>query len=403
MTPQPTFPTLPEKSSFFLPEGRAYLDNAATTMKPRVVVKAINEWYEQLNANIHRGFYPRSIAATRAYEETRQRIAHFLKTTPDHILFTSGTTDSLNLLSWMLRDRLDHESEIVVTPLEHHANLVPWQEAARATGARLLMARLAEDGTLDVESIKELLSTRTRIVAITHVSNVTGEVVKLDNIIPLVRATAPHAFLVIDGAQAVPHLPVNLTRLACDAYAWSGHKAYGPTGTGVLYLRDLSLRPARTGGDMIDDVTDTEALFAEAEPRRFEAGTPNLAGIHGLGAAITFLDGIGMEAVWQHGQHLLNEAWRRLSKLGVTFIGPHPRSGRRAPLLTFTLKAPPHDAAELLAETGVDVRAGMHCAHPLHRRLKLPGTIRASFGLSNDLDDVAQLVKGVERVMEVFP
>jgi len=396
----PTKGCLPTKDDFLLPAGRAYLDSAATTMKPRVVVDAVQRWYAALNANIHRGLYPRSLQASEAYEETRRKIARFLNTPARHLIFTSGTTDSLNLLAQMLEERLGEGDEILLTPLEHHANIIPWQEAARQRGAKVVFSGINKDGTLDVEGFRRALTPHTRVVAITHVSNVTGEVLPLDELIPAARAAG--AFVVVDGAQAVPHLPVDLGALGCDAYAWSGHKAYGPTGTGVLYLKDLSLRPARTGGDMIDDVTEHEATFAEDGPRRFEAGTPNLAGIHGLGAAITFLEAVGMEQVWEHGQHLLMSAWKELGKLGVRFLGPPPETGRRAPLLTFTLDAPPHDAAELLAEHGVDVRAGMHCAHPLHRRLGLNGTIRASFGLSNDDEDVARLVRAVKSVLEAF-
>jgi cysteine desulfurase/selenocysteine lyase len=382
-----------------------YLDNAATTHKPRTVLEAMDAFYEQSNANIHRGLYPLSAAATELYEGARQKVARFINAAADHVIFTSGATESINIVahSWGL-EHLKAGDEILLTPLEHHANIVPWQEIARLTGAKLVYCGLNADFTIDIADLKQKMSSKTKILAITHVSNVLGAVTPLADIVPYAKR---HGVVVlVDGAQAVPHMRVDVRALGCDAYAFSGHKMLGPTGTGVLYLSSelMRMRPCKTGGDMIDDVTEQGAVFAEKEPRRFEAGTPNIAGAIGLAAAVEYLEAIGIEKVHAHELHLLEQAWKGLSAIkGVTLYGPPP-SPERAGVLAFAVAGVhPHDVAQILADEGVCIRTGKLCAHPLHYRMKLPeGTCRASFYLYNTEEDVEALIHGVKKVIEVF-
>ncbi len=384
-----------------LKEGLHYLDNAATTQKPRAVIEAVKRFYETENATVHRGLYPLSVEATKRFERARGVVADFIGAPTENVIFTSGTTDSINLVAQALP--LKRGDEILLTPHEHHANIVPWQQLAKRTGAKVVWCGLNEDLTLDLDDLQKKLTRKTKVLAITHVSNVLGIVNPLDRIIPHAREHG--TFVLVDGAQAVQHLDVNVRKLDCDAYAFSGHKLYGPTGIGVLYLKSLTLAPARTGGDMIDDVTEEEARFAEGEPRRFEAGTPNLAGVAGLAAAIGYLRGIGMGNIHANEETLLRHAWDALKQLPrVRLLGPAPGSEMRAGILTFTIdRVPPHDLAELLARRGVCIRAGKHCAHPLHYRLGLrEGTNRASFGIYNTKEDVDKLVDGIVQAMDVF-
>jgi cysteine desulfurase/selenocysteine lyase len=382
-----------------------YLDSAATTQKPRAVLQAMDAFYEQSNANIHRGFYPLSAEATELYEEARRRVARFINAAADRVIFTSGATESINMVAhgWGL-EHLEAGDEILLTPLEHHANIVPWQEIARLTGAKLVYCDLNEDFTIDVADLKKRISGKTKILAITHVSNVLGAVTPLAEIVPYAKQQG--VVVLVDGAQAAPHMKVDVKDLGCDAYALSGHKMLGPTGTGVLYLSEalMAMRPCKTGGDMIEDVTEQEAVFAEKEPRRFEAGTPNIAGAVGLAAAVDYLETIGMEKIHAHEQRLLEQAWKGLSAIkGVTLYGPSP-SPERAGVLAFAVAGVhPHDVAQLLADEGVCIRTGKHCAHPLHYRMGLAeGTCRASFYLYNTEEDVEALIRGVKKVIEVF-
>ncbi len=378
-----------------------YLDNAATTQKPAAVINAVRKFYEEECATIHRGLYPLSINATRLYEHARERIAEFIRVPSQHIVFTSGTTDSINLVAQAVP--LKKGDEILLTPHEHHANIVPWQEAAKRAGAKVVWCTLKDDLTLDLQDLKKRINKRTKVLAITQVSNVLGIVNPLKEIVAYAKDEG--AFVLVDGAQAVPHMQVNVNQLGCDAYVFSGHKMYGPTGIGVLYLKDLSLEPARTGGDMINDVTAEGAEFAKNEPRRFEAGTPNMAGVFGLAACVDYLEKVGMGAIHAQEEKLLRRAWDALGSLPrVQLLGPSPDKERRAGILAFTVKGvAPHDVAEILARDGVCIRAGKHCAHPLHYQLGLAeGTNRASFALYNTDEDVDALVAGVEKVTEVF-
>ncbi len=389
-----------ERDFPILQRGIAYLDNAATTQKPRRVIEAVKEFYERRNANIHRAVYALSQEATLAYEEARAKVAALINVEPENLVFTAGCTDSINLVSSSLE--LGRGEEVLLTILEHHANLLPWQEAARRQGARILFAGLRDDLSLDVEDLKRKITKRTRVLAITHVSNVTGGLTPLHEIIPYAKQRG--VTVLVDGAQAVPHLPLDVRGLGCDFYAFSGHKMLGPTGIGCLYVSEehQGMKPYRTGGDMIDDVTEEGAVFAERGPRRFEAGTPNIAGAIGLGAAAEYLAMIGPDHVRDHVAELRELAWRELSRIpSVTLLGPPGKEG--VGVISFTLKGVhPHDVAQILDEEGVCIRSGKHCAHPLMARLGLDGTNRASFYLYNTMNDVARLVNGVKRALEVF-
>jgi cysteine desulfurase/selenocysteine lyase len=379
-------------------EGLTYLDSAATAQVPQQVLDAITRHYEEGHANIHRGFYPLSIRATEEFEAVREKSARLLNAPTDRIILTSGTTDALNMVAWGLT--LNEGDEILLTPHEHHANIVPWHEVAKRTGARVIFCNLNEDLTIDIEDLKAKIGDRTKVLGITHVSNTLGTITPLEQVIP--HAKERGVFVVVDGAQAVAHMKVDVAALGCDAYAFSAHKLYGPTGVGVLYLKDLSLHPYRTGGDMIDDVTEAGAEFACGEPRRFEGGTQNLGGVAGLGAAIDYLEAHGFERISVHGETLLENAWSRLSAMErIVLYGP--RQGR-IPVISFSVEGvPPHDVAEILARDGVCIRAGKHCTHPLHTRLGLAeGTCRVSFGLYNTEEDIDRLLSALEKVRGVF-
>ncbi|MBR9693261.1 cysteine desulfurase [Candidatus Woesearchaeota archaeon] len=384
-----------------LKDGLVYLDNAATTQKPRMVIDAVKGFYEEDYATIHRGLYPLSVTATRHYEAAREKVAELIGVPSNNLIFTSGTTEAINLVAHGLV--LKKGDEILLTPHEHHSNIVPWQEAAKKVGAKVIWCKLNGDLTLDVDDIKKKLTKKTRVLAITHVSNVLGTINPLEEIIP--HAKEHDTFVLVDGAQAVPHMRVHARRLGCDAYAFSSHKMYGPTGIGALFLKDLSLVPLCTGGDMIDDVTQEGSVFAENEPRRFEAGTPNITGAIGFAAAIDYIEKIGYDVIHAHEEQLLRKTWKALEEQPrVHLLGPAPETHRRAGLITFTIEgAPPHDVAEILGRQNVCIRAGKHCAHPLHQYLKLDeGTNRVSFAFYNSEEDVNTLLGALQKVQEVF-
>lgn len=382
-----------------------YLDSAATTQKPRQVLDAMTTFYEHSYANIHRGLYPLSVEATQLYEEARAKVARLVNAPAQQLIFTSGTTESINLVAhgWG-REHLGKGDEILLTPAEHHANIVPWQEAAKLTGAKLVYCDLNKDFTIDITDLKRKINGQTKLLAITHVSNVLGTITPLEEIIPYARQRG--VTVLVDGAQAVPHLTVDVQALGCDFYAFSGHKMLGPTGIGCLYVAKkwMGMMPYRTGGDMIVDVTEQGSEFAEDEPRRFEAGTPNIAGAIGFGAAADYLTMTGLDKINAHSQLLLRKAWDGLSKInGLTLHGSPPSSNRIA-VISFSIKgAHPHDVGQLLGDEGVCIRAGKHCAHPLHYRMGVPeGTNRASFYLYNTEEDVEALIAAVQKVVRMF-
>jgi len=373
----------------------AYLDSAASSQKPRVVIEAMARYYERTHANVHRSIHTLGEEATELYEAARDRVQRFIGAPRrEEVIFTRGTTDGINLLADALGHTLRPGDEILVTEMEHHSNLVPWQMAARLAGAVLRAVPVTDEGSLDLAALDRLLSERTRVVAVTHVSNVLGTVNPVAEICR--RARRVGAVTVVDGAQAAPHLPLDMSALNCDFYVFSGHKVLGPTGIGVLWGRREALErlePTRGGGEMIREVWIDRADWNDL-PWRFEPGTPPIAEAVGLMAAVEYLDKLGMDRVRAHTQRLAREAAEALAALpGVTVYGP--REGRGA-LVSFAVAGVhPHDVAAFLDQEGIAVRAGHHCAQPLMRRLGVVGTTRASFSVFNSSDEVARLVAAV--------
>ena len=382
-----------------------YLDSAATSQKPQVVLDAITDFYETANANPHRGAYALSVEATDRYDGARRRIAKFLGLEDsDSLIFTRGTTEALNLVaaSWG-RTNMQAGDEIVITALEHHANFVPWQQLALEKSAVLKICELTSDGRLDLDSLSRLITLKTRLVAFNHVSNALGTINPIDQIVRIAREQSD-AVIVCDGAQAVPHLNVDFDKLGVDFYAFSGHKMCGPMGIGgLMSRRDLldAMPPYQMGGDMIEFVYDDRTTW-NSLPHKFEAGTPNAADAAGLAAAVEYLDAIGMDNVQRHEKALITEAYDRLSRIeGITLFGPDisVRSG----VVSFILEdVHPHDLATILDGENVCIRAGHHCAQPLMRRLDVAATARASFYIYNDSSDIDALVDGVMKAKEIF-
>ena len=389
------FPILERRINY---KKLVYLDSAATSQKPRQVLHALSEYYEEHNANIHRGVHRLAEEATAAYEGARGKVARFLGA-PDTtgLIFTRGTTESINLVAYARgRKTLREGDEILLTEAEHHSNLVPWQLAAQATGAKLRFIPIREDGTLDMEEAVRLIGPRTKLVGCIHASNVLATINPVRKLAELAHEAG--ALMLVDGAQSAPHLPVDVEALGCDFFACSGHKMLGPTGVGVLWGRTEILEnmdPFLGGGEMIREVQLDHSTYNDL-PYKFEAGTMNIAQAVGLGAAVDYLNDLGMENVREHERRLGEYAYRRLSELeGVTIYGP--KEGRTG-LVSFSLPdVHPHDISQLLNEEGVAIRSGHHCAQPLMRRLGVTATARASFYLYNTEEEVDALVEALER------
>ena len=385
--------------------GLHYLDSAATSQKPRVVLDTIRDFYETSNANPHRGAYSLSVRATERYHQARVRIAGFLGVAdPDCLIFTRGTTEGLNLVAgaWGMANVASGD-EIVVTAMDHHANFVPWQVLAMRKGAKFVVCELTPDGRIDLDFLSRLLNRRTKIVAFSHVSNALGTINPLEEIVRLVREKTD-AILVCDGAQSAPHFPVSFDSLGVDFFAFSGHKMLGPMGIGGLIGKREMLEempPYQTGGDMIEFVHDDRTTW-NVLPHKFEAGTPNAANAVGLAAAVEYLDNIGMDRVRSHERALMSVVQERLAAIdGLRIYGP-PAS-ERSGVVSFTLAdVHPHDLATILDGDGVCIRAGHHCAQPLMRRLDVPATARASFYIYNDERDIDALVAGIMKAREIF-
>ena len=380
-----------------------YLDNAATSQKPRRVIEALTEHYEQHNANIQRGVHRLAEEATAAYEGSREKVARFLGA-PDSrgLIFTRGTTESINLVAhaWG-RKNLREGDEVVLTEAEHHSNLVPWQLAARATGAKLRFVPILDDGTLDMEEAERLICPRTKLVSIIHASNVLATINPVERLAELAHENG--ALMLVDGAQSAPHLPVDVEALGCDFFAGSGHKMLGPTGVGFLWGRPEILDemdPFLGGGEMIREVHLDHSTWNDI-PHKFEAGTMNIAQAIGLGAAVDYLDELGMENVREHERRLGEYAYRRLSEIeGIVLYGPEED---RTGLVSFSLPdVHPHDLSQILDEEGIAIRSGHHCCQPLMRRLGVAATARASFYLYNTEEEVDALVGAVTRAREFF-
>ena len=381
----------------------AYLDNAASSQKPRAVLDAVNRMYETGYANIHRGVHVLSERATDHYERSRRRMAEFVGAgSADEVVFVRGTTEGLNLVASCLgRFVLGEGDEVLLTGMEHHSNIVPWQMVAEFTGARVVAAPVTDAGELDLDGFRAKLNDRTRIVSVVHVSNALGTVNPVEEIARLARERG--AYLVLDGAQAAPHLKIEVRRLGCDFYVLSGHKMYGPSGIGVLWGRkDLLERipPYQGGGEMIRTVSFERTTYAEP-PAKFEAGTPNIAGPVGLAAAADYLDALGFPAVGSHETTVREYAEARLAEIpGLRLVGT---AREKAGVVSFVMDGiHPHDLGTVLDQQGVAVRTGHHCAQPLMERFGVPATARASFGLYNTVAEVDRLVAGIEAAVEVF-
>jgi cysteine desulfurase / selenocysteine lyase len=386
-------------------DGLVYLDSGATSQTPRPVLEAMDDYYQRHRGSVHRGVYPLAAEATELFEGARERIARFVNWGTPETIFTANATASLNLVAYAWGDaNVGPGDRVVVTEMEHHSNFVPWQQLALRRGAALSAVGVDDDGHLDLDELDRLLAGGdVKVVAVVHVSNVLGTINPVAEIAR--RAHAAGAIVVVDGAQAVPQIPVDIAELDADFYAWTGHKAYGPTGIGILHGRaDLlaEMPPFITGGHMIASVSLDETRWAQS-PAKFEAGTSNIAEAIGLGAAVDFLRDIGMDHVRAHERELAAYTLDRLRAVpGVTLHGPSDTAERGA-VVSFAVDGiHPHDVAEILGRRGVCVRAGHHCAQPLMRRLGVGATSRASFGVHNTHEDVDALLAGLADVQKVF-
>jgi cysteine desulfurase/selenocysteine lyase len=384
-----------------IPAGWAYLDTAATAQKPKPVIDAITRGYAESYATVHRGVYQRSADMTLAFEASRRRVARFINApSPDEIVFVRGATEAINLVAHSWGNSLKPGDRILLSTLEHHSNIVPWQLLRDRTGIAIDVAPLTEDGRIDLDAVETMLTPQHKLVALAHVSNVLGSVLDARRAAGLAHAVG--AKLLLDGCQAVPRLAVDVQALGCDFYAFSGHKLYGPTGIGVLWARGEildAMPPWHGGGAMIDRVTFEKTSYAPP-PARFEAGTPHVVGVIGLHAAIDYVDAIGLDAIHAHETALVKATRDALHGLNsVRVFGPEDSAG----IVSFAIEGVhPHDIGTILDEEQIAIRAGHHCAQPLMDHLGVPATARASFGVYNGESDVAALVRGLERVARIF-
>lgn len=380
-----------------------YLDNAATTQKPRAVIEAIANYYEHDNANVHRGVHTLSQRATDAYEGARDRTSRFIGARQvEEIVFTRGTTEAINLVAWsFVAPRLAPGDEIVISHLEHHSNIVPWQLVCAARGARLVVIPVDDHGDIDLDFLAQNLGDKVRFLAVNHISNALGTVNPVREITAL--AHAREIPVLIDGAQAMPHLPIDVQQIGCDFYAFSGHKVFGPTGIGALYVRHqryAEMRPWQGGGDMIKSVTFAGSVWNDP-PHQFEAGTPNMAGAIGLAAAFDYLEGIGRWRLASYELELFQYAVDRLAEL--PFVRRIGTAKDQAGAISFEVQGVhPHDVGTVLDHQGIAVRAGHHCAQPLMERFGVPATVRASFAFYNTAAEVDRLIFGLHQTAEMF-
>lgn len=387
-----------------------YLDSGATSQKPRAVMQAESDFYSQHNAAAHRGAHQLAEEATEAIESARAIVANFLGGATDEIVFTKSSTEALNLLAYSIGSapvgnpfHLKAGDEIVVSEMEHHANLIPWQQLAKRSGAVLKWFEVDKDGRLDLSDISEVITSRTKVVALTHQSNVLGTINPLTELVE--RTHEVGAIFILDACQSVPHMPVNVAELDIDFLAFSGHKSVGPTGVGVLWGRSnllAALPPFLFGGSMIESVTMTDSTWAPA-PRKFEPGVPNMAQIVGLGAALNYLTAIGMEKIHEHETHLTEYALAKLQEIPeLRIVGPTDMS-LRGGAVSFTVgEIHPHDLGQFLDNAGIAVRTGHHCAWPLTRKMGVAATTRASFYLYNTIEDIDALVSGIKDAQKYF-
>lgn len=380
-----------------------FLDSAAVSQMPQVVIDSVSEFYSSYKANVHSGIYSIGVRAVEAYEEARRKVAMFLGARSNEIIFTSGTTASLNMIARMLEMHVAAGDEIIVSAMEHHSNFIPWQELAKRTHAIFTVLPLEKDGTLSMGTVRAMVGPRTKIIAITHVSHATGAVNDVREISSIARGVG--AFFVVDAAQSAPHMPIDVQKIDCDFLAFSGQKMLGPTGIGVLYGKEKHLReldPVVFGGGMIREVSTDISTWADT-PQKFEAGTPHVAGVIGLGVAISYIEGIGREEIMAHERNLADMARSMLQGIsGIHLYGPH-NEYETAGIVSFTVDGMhAHDVAEILSRENIAVRAGHHCALPLMNHFGISGTVRASFYLYNTQEDVEQLMKGIKKAQDIF-
>ncbi len=380
-----------------------YFDNAASTQKPKQVIDAIRNYYEQDNCNIHRGVHYLSVKATEAYEEARKEIREFINAgNSREIIFTKGATESLNLVASSFGKQFIHpDDEVITTIMEHHSNFVPWQQMCLERGAHLRIVGIKESGELNLDEMRSMINERTRLIALTHVSNVLGTINPIEKIIAF--AHQHDIPVLIDGAQGISHIPVDVQAMDCDFYCFSGHKMYAPMGVGVLYGKEKLLEampPYQLGGEMIKDVYIDRTTFNEL-PYKFEAGTPNVEGVMGLQAAVRYLQSLGMENIAAYENSLLNYTTEKLSQIpGMHFYGT---TKHKASLISFLIgDIHPYDAGMIIDKMGIAVRTGHHCAMPLINFLKIPGTIRASFAFYNTIEEINNLYDAILKVREMF-
>lgn len=382
-----------------------YLDSAATSQKPQIVLDAIAEYYKTSNANVHRGIHALGDKSTQALHEARKTIASFFGAEEDEFIFTRNTTESLNGLAYGLEHLLKPEDEIVLSIMEHHSNIVPWQELAKRTGAVVRYIGITEDGQLDLKKAEELFTNKTRIVSIVHISNALGTHNDLEKIAKMARSASPDCWVVADGAQSAPHIPISFQSNFCDAYAFSGHKMLGPMGAGGLLVRKeriSQLQPWFLGGGMIDEVNLINTTFADL-PDRFMPGTPDVASVVGLAAACKYLSNFGMEAIQHHDHLLVQETLERLKEFPlIQIVGPTNADLRIGSVAFLYKGVHAHDVAQILDSEGVAVRSGHHCTMPLHNANIWVATTRASFGMYNSSEDIDKLVEGLKKVEKVF-
>jgi cysteine desulfurase/selenocysteine lyase len=389
------------------PHGKrlVYLDNAATTQKPIEVIKAMDKYYEELNANVYRSPHYLSVLSTQAYEEARERVKKFINAKRgESIVFTRNTTESINFIAytWGMK-HINEGDEILLTIAEHHSNILPWQMVAEAKGAKLIYVYLDENFRLSMKDFKEKMSDKVKLVAVQHMSNVLGIINPVEEITHIAHKYG--AKVLIDGAQSVPHMPVDVQKIDCDFFAFSGHKMLGPMGIGVLYIKEDLLSdvpPFLRGGEMIDEVFEDRATFAPP-PLKFEAGTPNIEGAYVLISAIDYIEKIGLTNIYKHEGELLEYGLQKMKELDfVKLYGPKDAK-ERGGIISFNVEGVhPHDVATILDEEGVAVRSGHHCCQPLMRYLGVPATVRASFYLYNDFEDIDALVEGLKKVRKWF-
>ena len=380
-----------------------YLDNGATSQKPQSVIDAIVRYYTTTNSNVHRGVHTLSQQATDGYEGARAKVRQFINAGDDReIIFTRNTTEGINLVAHSYgRQNVGPGDDIIVSNMEHHSNIVPWQMLCEEKGANLRVVPIDDTGELLMDEYEKMLSPRTKLVSITHVSNALGTILPAAQIVRMAHAHGVPVLL--DGAQAVPHMPVDMKELDCDFYVFSGHKLFGPTGIGILYGKAEYLEampPFLGGGEMIKSVTFEKTIYNDL-PYKFEGGTPDIAGAIGLGAAIDYVNNLGFDQITAHEEELLRYCTQALSSIdGLKLIGTAPH---KAGILSFVMdKAHPHDIGTILDEQGIAIRTGHHCAQPVMRRFQIPATARASLAFYNTKEDIDALVKGIDRVLEVF-